>query len=48
MVALGKQILKLRLHWLPLYFNDAVVHKLLVSYGKVLDVKRLSFLNKGV
>ncbi|XP_060608353.1 uncharacterized protein LOC132760384 [Ruditapes philippinarum] len=48
LVALGKQIVKLRLHWMPIYINDAVIHEFLGSYGKIIDIKRLSFFNKGV
>jgi hypothetical protein len=47
-VALGKQIVSLKLHWLPLHINDTAIHEMLSPFGHVLDVKRLSFLDKNV
>ena len=39
---LGKQVLTLRLHWLPLYISDNLIRSVFSDYGTVLGVERAS------
>lgn len=41
-VPLGKQVVTVRVHWLPHYLSDNVVKTLLVDYGTSLSIERLS------
>ena len=40
-VALGKQVIRIRVHWLPLYVSDSAIKSIFCDYGKVLAVKNL-------
>ena len=37
-VALDKQILHVKVHWLPLFFRDTLLKSIFATYGKVLDI----------
>ena len=37
-VCSGRQIISVRVHWLPVYLSNTVVEALLKPYGKILDV----------
>ena len=37
-VCSGRQVLSVRVHWLPVYLSNTVVEALLKPYGKILDI----------
>jgi hypothetical protein len=41
LVQYGKQIVRVKIHWLPVVVTDSCVKFILASYGKVLSVERL-------
>lgn len=38
---LNEQIVNVRVHWLPLYYDNLILHEALHSFGDVVDVKML-------
>lgn len=40
-VKMSEQIVKLRVHWLPLFYNDSLLKYIFSDFGKVLAVERL-------
>ncbi|MES9885144.1 MAG: hypothetical protein ABW185_30250 [Sedimenticola sp.] len=45
--ALGKQIVVLRLHWLPDYYGNSYIENLFSQYGKLIDISRECNTYKG-
>ena len=37
----SEQIVSLRIHWLPLYYQDGLLNALFCDYGEVSDVKHM-------
>lgn len=35
---MSEQVVSIRVHWLPIYFDNAILHEILSDYGKVLDI----------
>ena len=36
-----EQVVTLRIHWLPIYFDNTILKEILGQYGDVLDVRML-------
>lgn len=36
-----EQVLNLRIHWLPIYFDNSILSEILSQYGEILDIKML-------
>ena len=37
---LGKQVIIVRVHWLPLFFTDSLIKSVLADFGRVLSVEK--------
>ena len=51
-MGMSEQIVSIRIHWLPIYYMDAIIERILAPYGEILGIKgmktshaRLSALN---
>lgn len=41
LVHMSQQVIKFRVHWLPLYYDDTMLKGIFCDYGEILDIKRL-------
>ena len=38
---MSEQIITLRIHWLPMYFDNSIIQEMLNLYGEVINVKMI-------
>ena len=45
---MNEQVVSIRVHWLPLYFDNRILHKILGQFGEVLNIKLLKTAHANV
>ena len=45
---MNEQVVSIRVHWLPLYFDNSILHEILGQFGEVLSVKLLKTAHANV
>ena len=40
--SMAEQVVSLRVHWLPLYYEDRILKAMLCLYGEVVDIKNMT------
>lgn len=45
---MNEQVVTIRVHWLPLYFDNSILHEILGQFGEVLNVKLLKTAHANV
>ena len=38
---MNEQVVSLRIHWLPIYFENAILREIFEADGKIMDIKML-------